>query len=158
MALDSAAIATGIAAMTVAGITIRDVTAIPEQVQARDCPILFPDASKFVVGGNGEPANGPATFGVPGDRLWQFNRTFSWLYLHSAVGSKRGILDHYSGMCTNCDAILTAIAELDLYSSDNSEIDVMSIQVGQFGTVQDPAGAMFFGFSLSVQFREKIHP
>lgn len=153
MSLSVSTIATGIAALSVSGVTILDLTAIPDQVQGiRDCPIMYPHPDGFITGGNGDPSSGPATFGTPTTRFWMFLRGFQYVYLHAAVGSQRGISDHYDGMSTNLDAIMQAITALDL-----TQIDVENIAVGQFGVLQDTSGNSFFGFTLTITLREKVN-
>ena len=42
MSFSSTTIATAISALTITGVTVKDITAIQEQVEPRDCPVLFP--------------------------------------------------------------------------------------------------------------------
>jgi hypothetical protein len=153
MSLDAGAIATGIAALTVTGISIKDITAIPEQVQPRDCPILFPSPNGWMAGGNGEPSNGPATFGSPTGRMWVFNRVLNYVYLHSSIGAGRGLIDNIPGMSDNVDAIITKLLELDL-----AQVDIQNISIGAFGELNDPGGNSFFGTTIAVTVREKVNP
>jgi len=153
MTLSAATIASGVAGITVTGVTFKDITAIPEQVQPRDCPIMFPQPNGWLSGGNGEPNDGPATFGTPTTRYWLFNRKYEYVYLHAPVGSGRGLVDHYSGMAAKLDLIITALLALDM-----TQVDLMTVDIGAFGTLQDPAGSNFFGFTLGLTFREKVNP
>lgn len=152
MSLGNGTIATGIAALSVPGVSIKDITGIPEQVQPRDCPIMFPSPAGWLTGGNGEPSDGPATFGNPSTRYWIFNRTFEYIYLHSSAGVGRGLIDNIPAMATNADAIMQAVTALDL-----PQIDVQNISISQFGVLTDPAGNNFYGFHLSLQLREKVN-
>lgn len=153
MSLNAGAIATGIAALTVTGVTIKDITAIPEQVQPRDTPILFPNPDNWMGGGNGEPSTGAATFGTPSTRLWVFDRIYNYVYLHSPVGSGRGLLDNIPAMSDKIDAIITAILALDV-----SQVDVNNISVGAFGVISAPDGSSYFGCNLALTMREKVNP
>lgn len=150
MSLNSGAIATGIAALTVTGVTIKDVTAIPEAVDGRACPILFPSPDGWLLGGN---PGGPATFGTPTTRYWQFDRNFDYVYLHAKVGEGRGLRDHIALMATNLDAIMTELTELDL-----ANVDVIGIQCSAFGVLLDPAGNDFFGCHVQITVREVLNP
>jgi hypothetical protein len=153
MALNSGAIATGIAALSITGVTVKDITAIPDQVNAsRDCPILFPHPNEWMAGGNGEPETGSASFGTASARSWIFARTYKYVYLHAPTGSARGIADHYSAMSAKADAIETAFTLLDL-----NYVDVKTISVSEFGVLQDPSGASFYGFTVTVTLREWIN-
>lgn len=152
MSLSSTTIATGIAALSISGVTVKDITGIPEGISDRTLPILFPAPSSWMGGGNGEPSTGPATFGTPTTRFWIFNRTYNYVYLHAPVGSGRGLYDHYSSMSSKADAILEAILTLDL-----SGIDVKNVIISDFGVLEDPAKKQYYGFTLAIMLREKVN-
>ena len=151
MALNAGAIATAIAALSISGVTVKDITGIPDQVLARDCPILMPHPNDWIVGGIGsaEDGEGPATFG-PG--MWVFQRAFNYLYLHATAGAGRGLKDHMGAMSTNLDAIQTAMTTLSI-----SGVDVMEIDCSGFSVVTDPAGNQFYGFQVTVAMKERIN-
>jgi hypothetical protein len=151
MALSATAIATAIAGLTITGVTVKDLGAVPDTGDIRSCPVLFPNPNNWIAGGIGssEESEGPATFG-PG--MWVFQRAFSYLYLHALVGQGRGLSDHMSAMSTNLDAILTAFTTLDV-----SGVDVMEIDCGEFAVVTDPAGKQFYGFTIAVAMKERIN-
>ena len=152
MSFSSTAIGTGISNLSISGVTVKDITAIPDSVVDRMCPILFPSPDGWMGGGNGEPTEGSTTFGTATTRLWTFNRNYHYVYLHAPVGSGRGLLDMISAMSTKADAILTAITTLDL-----TDVDVKTIAIGEFGVLTDPAGHSFFGFTLDITFRERLN-
>lgn len=152
MSFSSTTIATAIAALSVTGVTVKDITAIPEQVEARDCPILFPAPDGWMGGGNGEPEDGPTTFGTTTTRLWQFNRVYKYVYLHEIAGATRGLKDVYSAMAGKADAILTALTKLDV-----TDVDVKHLEITNFGVLTDPAGRTFFGFNLDITLRERLN-
>ena len=152
MSFSSTTIATAIAALTISGVTVKDITAIPEQVAARDCPILFPSPDGWMGGSNGEPEDGPTTFGTVTTRLWQFNRVYHYVYLHEVVGATRGLKDIYSALATKADAIITAITRLNV-----TDVDVKNVNISNFGVLSDPAGNSFFGFSLDITLRERLN-
>lgn len=153
MSFSSTAIATAISQLSITGVTVKDLTAIPDNVENRMCPILFPSPDGWQAGGNGEPGEGPTSFGTPTTRLWTFNRTLKYIYLHAPVGSSRNmVMDMISPMSTKADAILTAITTLNV-----TDVDVKSVAVGEFGVLTDPAGHSFFGFTLDITFRERLN-
>lgn len=151
MGLSTSSITAGIAALTVTGVKILDIGAIPEQIQPRtnDIPILYPHPDGFMAGGTAQQAS--VTFGTPTGRFWFFERTLKYVYLHAAVGSGRGIADHYPAMLSNIDALMTALVDLDV-----SGVDVMTVNTGAFGVLTDPAGQQYFGFTLDINVREKV--
>jgi hypothetical protein len=152
MSLSISAITAGIAALSVSGVTIKDMSGIPEQVQGRDCPMFYPHPDSFIQGGAGS-GEGLETFGTPTTRMWLFNRAFRYVYLHAPVGSERGLYVHYSAMCAKADAIAEAITALNV-----TQVDVMAITYSAFGVLQDSAGSSFYGFTLDIVVREKVNP
>jgi hypothetical protein len=151
MALSSATIATGISALSISGVTVKNVTAIPDQVTGRDCPILFPSPDGWLTGGNGVP--GPLTFGLPASRYWEFDRDYDYVFLFAPVGTGRGLIDNISPMAAKLDLIMTAITLLDLPG-----VDVMQINCTAFGVLVDPSGNSFHGCHVVITLKEAINP
>ena len=151
MTLSTSSITAGIAAINISGLSIKDITAIPEQVQPRDCPILFPHPVQFIQGGAGGE-EGLETFGTPTSRFWLFNRTYRYLFLYAPVGSTRGMVDIYSGYVSKIDSIMESITELDV-----TDVDVRNISVSELGVIEDPAGSKFYGCTIDIMFREKVN-
>lgn len=151
MSFSSTAIFTAISNLSISGVTVKDLTAIPQAGEQTACPILFPNPDGCVSGANGEPSDGATTFGTPTTRMWQFNRTYELIYLHCQVGSG-SLSDFYSDMCSKSDAIIHALVELDI-----TDVDVQTVTIGKFGALQDPSGNYFHGFTVSVTMRERIN-
>lgn len=152
MTLSAATNATAIAALTVTGVTIKDADEIPEKVNARDCPVLFPDPNNWLGGANMEPGDGPSSFGTADMRYWLINRQYRYIYLHEAVGATRGLKDVISAMAEKVDLLIEAMCELDV-----SGVDVQTVTTSDFGVLEDPAGNGFFGCSVTVTLRERIN-
>lgn len=151
MTLSTSSITAGIAAISISGLSIKDITSIPEQVQPRDCPILFPHPVQFIQGGAGGE-EGLETFGIPTSRFWLFNRTYRYLFLYAPVGSTRGMVDIYSGYVSKIDSIMESITELDV-----TDVDVRNISVSELGVIEDPAGSKFYGCTIDIMVREKVN-
>lgn len=151
MSLSTAAIANGIAALSISGLTIKSINAIPEQVQSRDCPIIFPHPVQYLQGGAGGE-EGLETFGTPSTRFWLFNRTYRYLMLYSVVGATRGMIDIYSGFASKIDAFMQAVTALDV-----ADVDVRNITISELGVVEDPAGSKFYGCTIDIMVREKVN-
>lgn len=152
MALSSATIATAIAALSVSGVTIKDLSAQPTNITVRDCPVMFPKPNEWKDGGNGEPADGPATFGTPTTRYWVFNRTYRYTFAYAPADSGRNLQDYNPGMSAKEDLILTALTTLDV-----SGADVMNVSTSGFGIVEDGTGNSFHGMEIAVTMREKVN-
>jgi len=151
MSFSSTAIFTAISNLSISGVTVKDLTAIPQAGDETICPILFPNPDGCVSGANGEPSDGSMTFGTPSTRMWQFNRVYELIYLHCQVGAG-ALSDIYSSMCSKSDAIIHALVELDI-----TDVDVQSVTIGKFGALQDPSNNYFHGFTVSVTMRERIN-
>lgn len=153
MALSSTTIATAIAALSVSGVTIKDITSVPDSITVRDCPILYPSPAQWMAGGTAEPGTGSTTFGTPSTRSWTFNRTYKYVYLHAPAGSGRSIAEHYSGLTSKADSIFEALVTLDV-----SGVDVMAVTMGEYGVLNDPSETnKYFGFLVDITLRERIN-
>lgn len=152
MALSATTVSAAIAALSVTGMkSIRDVTNIPEEVDTRACPVLFPDPENWLDAGQGT-VDEETTFGTPTTRFWQVHRGYNYIFLYKEAGDGRGIKSHYSGGSTLLDALVTAITELDV-----SGVDVESVSHTRFGLITDPAGKNFFGSFVTVRCLERIN-
>lgn len=147
MALNSAAISAGVAALSISGVTVKDVTDIPRIVTVGECPMLIPSPDSWIAGGLGQI--GPNTFG-PG--MWEFSRAFTYLYLHTATGQKPELSDHIGAMAAKVDLILTELAGLDI-----SGVDVESIECGGSAEITDPVGNSFFGCQIILTVKERLN-
>lgn len=148
MALDSAGIATAIAALNISGVNIKDLTAIPEGTTARLIPVLFPDPAGWM----GDQLAEMRTFGAAASRYWEVTRNLRYIYCHAPIGSGRGLFEHHQDMTQAADLIIEAFLELDV-----SGVDIISVGIGEFGPVADPSGNQFHGFSVFVTVRERAN-
>jgi len=153
MALNATAIAAGIAALSITGVTVKGITNIPDSITPRDCPLLMPNPTDWIAGGiGGEVASGATTFGA--GALWEFERAYNYLYIHAPAGEGRGLRDHFSDMATELDAIITALTGFNYVFAD---VDVVQIDNGGFATIVDPAGKQFYGCEITVTLKERIN-
>ena len=147
MSLSTSSITAGIAALSVSGVTIKDMSGIPEQGFARSCPLMYPEPLSMVA----QYDDSPQTFTVAGG-YWPVTRTIRYTYLHAQAGTERGIYAHFAGMTAKADLLVEALATLNV-----TGVDVLRVEVVNFGTVTDPAGGQFFGFQVDVTVRERIN-
>lgn len=148
MPLNSGAIATGIAALSVSGVTIKSLSNVPDIITVGECPIMIPDVDNWITGGLGE-GEASDTFG-PG--MWTFDRAFGYLYFHAATGQKVGLSAYLSAISTNLDAIMTALTTLNV-----TGVDVMQVECSGLGSYTDQAGNSFYGCRISVTLKEKVN-
>jgi hypothetical protein len=149
MALSSSAISAAIKALSISGVTVVDLDAIPVTITARECPILFPSPTNW----KNSAAQGPSTFGTPSTRYWEFLRTYRYVYLHAPAGTGRGISEQYTGLSAAEDTILTALTTLDV-----AGVDVRALTVEEYGTFTDPSDTTsFYGFIVAITMWETIN-
>jgi hypothetical protein len=147
MSLNTAAITSGIAALTGTGITIKDIDAIPDTVQDRDCPVMFPAPVEL----SGGYEDAPSTFGIT-TAFWICSRTLRYTYLHAQAGMKRNISEHYAAMLVTADLLIEKIMELNV-----ANVDVESVSISQIGAYEDPAAVLYYGFTVDVRVREMVN-
>lgn len=153
MGLNTSGIATGIASLSVPGVTFKNITAVPKSIRASDCPIFFPDPAEWFSGTN----SSPQTFGVS-DGLWVADRTFRYIYLHGVSTAANTLATYYTAMIAKTDLIWEALAEMNV-----SGVDVRSISVSRFGELEAPAAGnsqirnIFFGCFFDIGLSEKVN-
>ena len=150
MALSFTTVTNSIAALSVSGVTIKDIDEIPTSVLPRDCPILYPEPDGFlsnIVYTRGTMAPGSVALSEV-----TYNMTYAFLY--APVGSGRSLLDVYSDMVTKVGLIIDAI----ISSDEQAGLEDLQFEGAvQFGAVPDPAGAMFIGTRLTFAVMEFVN-
>jgi hypothetical protein len=147
ISVNFATVAGSIAGLTITGITVKGIAAVPT-----DCnlltPILYPRPAGFITGLN----IGDYTFGTGGTEQMTIHYTLNWRYLHAPIGGGLGgLFSVYSALITNIAAITKKIAESDTLSG---AVDIRVDTVSEIGPVADPAGNMFHGCDISVLVTE----
>ena len=104
MSLAITTITNSIAALSVTGLTIKDIDEIPQGVMNRDCPILVPNPDNFIT-----------SFNARADSLdktrWTVTYTLSYLLLYAVVGVGRTTtMEQFSGMVSKAFAFIDAVA------------------------------------------------
>jgi hypothetical protein len=148
MALGPATVATSIAALSVSGVTIKDLNAIPQQVQARDCPIFFPDPTRPM----GDYVLEVNSYGSSVAKKTA-HYTLNYVFLFAEVGQARGIYDIVQPLVQSLSLVLDALNTNDAL---NGCIDSFpgGLQVGQ---MTDPAGRSFFGATVPIRIMEFVN-
>lgn len=149
MALNTEAITLAVASLSIAGVRIRDLNTIPDEVLVRNCPVMFPAPGEIASGYE----NGPGTFGGATAAYWAVTRVMSWLYLHSPVGEGRGAFSHFPELMRKSDAIIEKFMELSI-----TGVDILKVTIENASKpIEDPAGNQYYGFYVNVLLREKIN-
>jgi len=148
-------LATAISNLSVAGVTIKNVTAIPRMVKPSDCPVLFPDPTDWL----GEMQTDPDLDFIGQAGQFDVVETMKYIYLHAASSAATTIGTYYSAMATNRGLLYNAIGNM----TTNAAM-VKSIRVSQFGELQAPAISnsqirnIFFGCYFEITFKELVNP
>jgi hypothetical protein len=152
MALSASAVSAGIAALSISGMkSIRDTDNVPDEVDTRSCPIMFPDPEMWLDAGEGAPEE-ETTFGTPSTRFWIVHRTYQYIWLYREAGDGRGLKSHYTGGSLMLDAIVTAAVALDV-----SGVDIQGVSHTRLGLITDPSGKNFIGSFITIRCRERIN-
>lgn len=151
MAINAAAITSAIAALSISGVTIKDVSGIPDSVVTRDCPLFFPMPGNWLNGGNASDEE-RSTFGTASTRYWQIERSLNYVFLHSQIGTGRGNADNYSDAVSKIEALVTAITQLDVEG-----VDVMGVTHTPIGVMNSPTQSRFTGCEFTIELRERIN-
>lgn len=151
MTINAVAISDAIAALTVAGVTIKDASNIPLTVKTTDCPIFMPFLNGWLGASTGSPAT-ETTFGTPTTRTWAVHRVLHYVYLHKQIISGT-IGTKYEDAVAKVEAIWTAVSALNV-----AGVDVENITHAEISELKDKAGNAFVGCLFDITVKEMINP
>lgn len=148
MALALTTITNSIAALSVSGVTLKDIDEIPETATGLG-PVIYPKPDGFVTDftvernsfGGGSTAKMTATYNL------------TYRFCHSPVGSGR-FLEFYDDMVTKAFLFLDAVIAVDVMTG---LIDLQVDDTLSFGPVMDPSGAVFHGCDIVLRVMEFIN-
>jgi hypothetical protein len=133
--------------VSVPALTIKSLFEIPQEVFARDCPILFPSPQNWL----GQSSSTPQQFdNVVAGRL-TFEHTLTYILAYAQEGEGRGLSDHYAGMAALIQLLVPKLSRLDL-----TAMSIRRVAVTAFGQITDPAGKGFYGCGITVTALEFI--
>lgn len=150
MALSATTIATAIAALSVTGVTVKDLTAIPEEVFGRDCPLVFPDPSEFM----SDLKVTRESFGAASGAFKVVRYNLNYIYMHNEVGEERGLFKVYQDAVSKLTAFIDAVIADDVIGG---AIDNLPGTLAM-GVVTDPTGKQFIGAKLAIGIQEFVNP
>jgi hypothetical protein len=137
---------------TGAGVTIKDVTAIPSTVNIRDCPIMFPEPLNFV----SNILVTTDTYGYGGSAKKTLEYDLIYTFCYAPVDSGRGLFDIYSGMADKAATLLIALFSFDTLGDPPIVIDSKVNGIENFGPVYDPAGNEFYGCHIILHIKQLV--
>jgi hypothetical protein len=139
-------VATAISGLTVSGVTIKDITAIPDSAKML-CPVLIPQPNDYMSG----TKMAFETFGSMGTAKMNMEYDLNYVYLHCEAGSGVNAFAPFSDLMTKLASILVVIMSNDKV---NGLVDLQLQNVGNIGIINDPAGNSYWGVLLSFHVLE----
>jgi hypothetical protein len=152
MTLLLATVTNSIAAISVTGLTIKDIDEIPARVYGRDCPILYPEPLDFITGWEAEKM----TFGRGLTVKWMMRYNLTYTLLYAPIGSGRG-LELFAP--TIAQACLFFDKLMESHPLTGAEL-VTPAAIGVPGVMYDPTGPgaanaeAFYGVRLTLRVQE----
>jgi hypothetical protein len=139
-------VATAISGLTVSGVTIKDITAIPDSAKMF-CPVIIPQPNDYMSG----TKMTFETFGSMGTAKMNMEYDLNYVYLHCEAGSGINAFAPFSDLMTKLASILVVIMSNDKV---NGLVDLQLQNVGNIGIINDPAGNSYWGVLLSFHVLE----
>jgi len=147
MTLSISTVTNSIAAISVSGVTIKDLDEIPNQVDPSACPILYPEPVNFIT----NLAVTPMSYGTAGSGYFDVDYDMTYAFLYAKVRSGGALLDHYAGFVDKVCLILDAIL---LNDNVTGCVDLSFQGSANFVAIPDPAGNIFHGCHLIFHAKE----
>jgi hypothetical protein len=146
MALAITTVFTSIAALTVAGVTIKDLGDIPPSGE-RITPILFPDPANPL--SNFTPER--KSFGGGSSNLADADYDINYIFVYCKMGAGRTGLDYIEGCMGKIQLIYDEVMEIDTFTGG---VDIWPTGDVQLTTMTDPAGNNYLGCSMTFHVKE----
>ena len=134
MTISANAIASRIASLTIHGLNIRDLDKIPEALEARDCPVIYPVSEKFMV------LEGARQVSLGERALWEYTYTLTYRYVSAPAGSERGVSKIIANKTTGYIGFITTIARSARSLGANY---IRPANTPEMGILKDPSGVEF---------------
>jgi len=135
-------ITAAIAALSVSGVTILDVSALRDSMTDRDLPCLAPRPNQFVTF---QPVERD-TFGPSASARKTVVFSLAYRFFHSPVGQGRGQFEIFPLFLNNLFAIADALIATDL----GGTVDMNLSSVPDLGVVGDASDNQFWGADVDI--------
>ena len=146
IALHPLTVSASIAALSISGVTIKDVDEIPDSA-AMLCPLIVPRPNDFIT--NIQAVR--QSFGGGGTARIDFTYTLNYAFLFCEAGSGQGAFAPYDGLLEK----LVTILETMLTNDDISgAVDMQVDNIGEIGVISDPSNKNFWGVHFSLRCLE----
>ena len=148
MGLSITTVTNSIAALSVTGVTIKDIDEIPTRVDAYDCPILYPEPVDFVT----NLSVTPMAYGSGGSGPFDVDYDLTYAFLYAQAGEGSELLSHYSGFVAKVCLILDRIIVSDNITGC---VELTWNGIATFGPIYDPTHtSTFHGCHLIFHVKE----
>ena len=149
MALAFATVTNSIAALSVSGVTIKDIDECIAEVLERDCPLIQPGPIFITNLSVERDSQGPGS-----SALKTATYTFNYRMFFAPAGAGRGYFDLFDGMIAKAGLFLDAIITDDALTGT---VDISPVGVLDFGIVTDPSEVAFHGCDFQLQVQEFVN-
>lgn len=149
MALQIAAVANSIAALSVSGVTIKDVDEIPAKVDPR-ASIIMP-LPNFATDWTHEVDS----LGTGNSRMQTMWYTLNYRLCYKRVGAGRvSTIEHYAGMVAKAALFFDAVMAIDTFTGG---VEMLPAGITNMGLVNDDSDNIFIGCDLAVRVQEFVN-
>lgn len=148
MALAFDTVTNSIAALSVSGLTIKDVDEIPTNWDGRN-PVIYPDPVDFIT----DMTAVMAAFGTGSVSRWDVSYTLTYVLLYARIGSGRGMEKFAPAVQLAMDFVDAILINTVLTGAVTVKFEGMSTP----GPVTDPAGNSFFGVRVRLRVMEFVN-
>ncbi len=145
MALSADTLAERIALLEVDGVTIKDLDALPQAINSRDCPMAYPAPDKFLVLEEAEQQTlGP-------NALWKYTYLVTYRFVQGPAGRERTLAKTALGRVVNYTTFIEAICR-------NAQLlgaaHVAPASTPEWGVLGDPSEQQFEAADLAIRVVE----
>jgi len=147
MTLSTTTITNSIAALSITGVTIKDIDEIPEGVLERQCPILYPEPDGFIR----NLVVAPMAFGTAGSGPFDVDYDITYTFLYKPLGTSRALLSTYPTMLALALTIVDKIIVSDLVTG---AVTLEFAGFEDFGMANDITGTPFIGTRMLFHVKE----
>jgi len=152
MTLNLRNVADAFAALSVSGLTIKELDGIPSEVGVRSS-LLIP-LPNYLTDGEVERDS----FGASKAAM-TVSYTINYRLCYQPVGTTRVMtLDVFQGLVQMVGLIWDAVLAIDVFIAAHSEVvDIIPVSISNMGIVNDPADMPFYGCDLAFRVQEFVN-
>ena len=148
MALAIATVTNSIAALTVSGLTIKDIDEIPASVVDANCPVIYPEPLNLMTNLVDEPAH----FGEGANSDWNVEYDLTYTLCYCPVGDGRE-MENFAPAIDKANGFIYAIMKANPLTG---AVLVRATGISEVGPVPDPSGNLFIGCRITVHVLEFV--